>query len=119
MVSRSGIIPIAHSQDTAGPMTRTVADAAAMLNILDAADPRDPVTTEKKRERVDYTTFLETDGLKGARIGVARNFWGRRKEVDRVMNASLEVLKASGAILVDVTVESIGNLATGVSSVVI
>ncbi len=109
MVSRSGIIPIAHSQDTAGPMTRTVADAAAMLNVLDAADSRDTVTTEKKRERVDYTSFLKADGLKGARIGVVRNFWGRRKEVDKVMNASLEVLKVAGAILVDVTIDSIGK----------
>ncbi len=109
MVSRSGIIPIAHSQDTAGPMTRTVADAAAMLNVMDAADSRDAVTSEKKRERFDYTTFLKVDGLKGARIGVVRNFWGRRKEVDKVMNASLEVLKASGAILVDVKVDSIGK----------
>lgn len=109
MVSRSGIIPLAHSQDTAGPMTRTVADAAVMLNVLDAADPRDAVTNEMKRERSDYTTFLKADGLKGARIGVVRNFWGRRKEVDKVMNASLEVLKASGAILVDVTIDSIGK----------
>jgi amidase len=80
-----------------------------MLNVLDAADPRDAVTTEKKRERVDYTTFLKTDGLKGARIGVVRNFWGRRKEVDKVMNTSLEVLKVAGAILVDVNIDSIGK----------
>ncbi len=109
MVSRSGIIPIAHSQDTAGPMTRTVADAAAMLNVLDAADSTDAVTSAKKRERIDYTTYLKADGLKGARIGVVRNFWGRRKEVDRVMNGALDALKASGAILVDVTVDSIGK----------
>lgn len=110
MVSRSGIIPIAHSQDTAGPMTRSVADAAAMLNVLDAADPRDSITfTERKRERVDFTTFLKPDGLKGTRIGVVRNFFGRRKEVDKVMEASLDVMKRSGAEVIDVTIDSIGK----------
>jgi Asp-tRNAAsn/Glu-tRNAGln amidotransferase A subunit and related amidases len=110
LVSRSGIIPIAHSQDTAGPMTRTVADAAAMLNVLDAADPRDAVTTARgKRERVDYTSFLKPGGLKGSRIGVVRNYWGQRKEVDRVMDAALDAMKKEGAILVDVTFNSIGK----------
>jgi amidase len=110
LVSRSGIIPIAHSQDTAGPMTRTVADAAAMLNVLDATDPRDAATTVRgKRERVDYTNFLKADGLKGARIGVVRNYWGRRKEVDNVMDAALDAMKKEGAILVDVTFDSIGK----------
>ncbi len=109
MVSRSGIIPIAHSQDTAGPMTRSVADAAAMLNVLDAADPRDGITAERKRERVDYTAFLKPDGLKGTRIGVVRNFFGRRKEVDKVMEASLDVMKRSGAEMIDVTIDSIGK----------
>ncbi len=108
LVSRSGIIPIAHSQDTAGPMTRTVADAAAVLNVIDAADPRDDVTA-RKRERVDYTTYLKADGLKGARIGVAKNYIGRRKEVDRVMNAAFETMRKAGATLVDVTIDSIGK----------
>lgn len=110
LVSRSGIIPIAHSQDTAGPMTRTVADAAAMLNVLDATDPLDAVTTAGgKRERVDYTNFLKADGLKGARIGVVRNYWGKRKEVDKVMDAALDAMKKEGAVLVDVTFDSIGK----------
>jgi amidase len=108
LVSRSGIIPIAHSQDTAGPMTRTVADAAAVLNVIDAADPRDDVTA-RKRERADYTTYLKADGLKGARIGVAKNFIGRRKEVDRVMNAAIETMRKAGATIVEVTFDSIGK----------
>lgn len=100
LVSRSGIIPISASQDTAGPMTRTVADAAIMLNVLDAADPADPITA-RKRERVDYTAFLLRDALRGARIGVARDYWGRRPEVDAVMDSALAAMKRQGATLVD------------------
>src|SRR5687768_10314140 len=104
LISRSGVIPIAASQDTAGPMTRTVADSAAMLNVLDVTDPRDKATTAagKRRERADYTSALRPDGLKGAVIGVARDYWGKRAEVDKVMDASLEALKAGGATLIDV-----------------
>ncbi|MFN2501143.1 MAG: amidase [Pyrinomonadaceae bacterium] len=104
LVSRSGIIPIAASQDTAGPMTRTVTDAAVLLNILDATDPTDPATTAagKRRERRDYTAYLRADGLKGARIGVARDFWGKRKEVDEVMDRALATMQRAGAVLVDV-----------------
>ncbi len=104
LVSRSGIIPIAASQDTAGPMTRTVADAAAMLDVLDAADPSDSVTTSggKRRERSSYLTSLIADGLRGARIGVARDFWGRNAVVDGVTNAALDVMKRAGAELIDV-----------------
>jgi amidase len=110
LVSRSGIIPIAHSQDTAGPMTRSVADAAAMLNVLGSVDPWDAATTTGgKRERVDYTSFLKANGLKGARIGVVRNYWGRRKEVDKVMDAALDAMKKEGAVLVDVKFDSIGK----------
>src|SRR5512139_337370 len=82
LVSRSGIIPIAHSQDTAGPMTRTVTDAAILLSALTGIDTRDGETANSKgRSRTDYESFLKADGLKGARIGVARNFWGRRDVV--------------------------------------
>ena len=101
LVSRSGIIPIAASQDTAGPMTRSVADAAAMLNVIDFIDPADPAM-KGKREKVDYTNFLMADGLKGARIGVARDFWGRNAVVDAVTNAALESMKKAGAVLIDV-----------------
>ena len=101
LVSRSGIIPIAASQDTAGPMTRTVADAAIVMNVLDFADPNDQAT-KGKREKVDYTSFLKPDGLRGARIGVARDYWGRNATVDKVTNAALEVLKRQGAEIIDV-----------------
>ena len=110
LISRSGIIPIAHSQDTAGAMTRTVGDAAALLSVLTAVDPQDTATAQNAAKgRTDYELFLQADGLKGARIGVARNYWGRRDEVDRVMNAALEVLKQGGATLVDVRFDSIGK----------
>jgi amidase len=101
LVSRSGIIPIAASQDTAGPMTRSVADAAVMLNVIDFIDSADPAM-KGKREKVDYTNFLMADGLKDAKIGVARDFWGRNAVVDTVTNAALESMKKAGAVLIDV-----------------
>lgn len=104
LVSRSGIIPIAESQDTAGPMTRSVADAAVLLDILDVADPGDRATTAggKRRERKSYVNSLDKDGLRGARIGVARDYWGRNAVVDKVTDAALEAMKRAGAVLVDV-----------------
>ncbi len=76
LVSRSGIIPISHSQDTAGPMARTVADTAVMLSAMVGIDPRDEATATSVVKTAGYTAFLDTDGLRGARIGVARNFCG-------------------------------------------
>jgi amidase len=102
LVSRAGIVPISHSQDTAGPMARTVADAAILLGALAGPDPRD-AATESCRERAlpDYTAFLDPDGLAGARIGVARNFFGRRSCVDRIAEESIAVLADLGAEIVD------------------
>jgi amidase len=100
LVSRAGIIPIAHSQDTAGPMTRTVRDAAILLGVLAGADPRDPITSAARGER-DYTRFLDPDGLKGARIGVSRKSMGFSRDVDRLMADAIDVLKRSGATIVD------------------
>jgi amidase len=103
LVSRSGIIPISASQDTAGPMARTVADAAVLLSAITAADPRDPATSDpNRRARTDYQMFLDANGLKGARIGVARDFWGKNVAADKVMNAALETMKKAGAELIDV-----------------
>ncbi len=111
LVSRSGIIPIAHSQDTAGPMARTVADAAELLNVLDAVDASDTATTANgKREKVDYTNFLKADGLKGARIGVARDYWGTNKAVDTITDPLLEKMRAAGAELIDVKFPSLKGL---------
>jgi amidase len=103
LVSRRGIIPIAHSQDTAGPMARTVADAATLLGVLAGADPDDSATAEAgTRGRTDYVTFLDPDGLKGARIGVARaKFFGYSTAADRLVEAALEVMRRAGAVLVD------------------
>jgi amidase len=102
LVGRSGIIPISKTQDTAGPMARTVADAAALLGALAGPDPRDPAT-EAAREKGhrDYTTFLDADGLKGARIGVARKFFRPGSVGEEVVEAALEALHRAGAVLLD------------------
>lgn len=101
LVSRSGIIPIAHSQDTAGPMARTVADAAAVLTALTGIDPRDPLTSTSRGKGMDYTRFLDPNGLKGARIGVARNYFGFNERVDKLMAEAIEAMKKLGAVIVD------------------
>ena len=102
LVSRAGLIPIAHSQDTVGPMTRTVADAAVVLGALAGGDPRDPATEAADlRGLQDYTPFLEPDGLRGARLGVARGFFGYHEQVDRVAAESIEALRDAGAVVVD------------------
>jgi amidase len=104
LVSRSGIIPIAHSQDTAGPMTRSVADAALLLTALCGVDAADEATGDSRGKAVDYSQALRKDGLKGKRIGVARNFFGSASAIDALIEKELAVLKAQGAILVDVQV---------------
>lgn len=103
LVSRAGIVPIAPSQDTAGPMTRSVADAAALLSVLAGPDAQDPATQEAGQYQRDYTRFLDLDGLKGKRIGVVRSqFAGQSDLVSSLVEAELAVLKARGAILVEV-----------------
>lgn len=103
LVSRTGIIPIAHSQDTAGPMARTVRDAAIILNALAGIDPRDPATmASRSRPRIDYTRSLDPNGLRGARIGVARTrFFGYSDVTDRITNDAIDLMKAQGAVIVD------------------
>jgi len=102
LVSRSGIIPISHTQDTAGPMARTVADAAALLTALAAVDPDDSATLASQRQGdADYTRHLDIRGLNGARIGVARKLFGIGEAVDKLMDEALAALKSQGAILVD------------------
>jgi amidase len=102
LVSRSGIIPIAHSQDTAGPMTRTVRDAAILLGALAGSDPRDAATAPADGTRVaDYTRVLDPDGLRGARIGVARKIAGFDARVDRLMDDAIAEMKRRGAVIVD------------------
>jgi len=102
LVGRSGIIPIAHSQDTAGPMARTVADVAILLEALASIDPRDPLTMESRgRSHPDYTQFLDPEGMRGARIGVARSLCGFSEKVDRALEASIEQMRQLGAEIID------------------
>ncbi len=102
LVGRSGIIPIAHTQDTAGPMARTVADAAALLGALVGVDPRDDATRASEgRSHADYTQFLDAGGLRGARIGVERSYFGRDARVDDLMEEAIRVMAAAGAVVVD------------------
>jgi amidase len=102
LISRAGIIPIAHSQDTAGPMARTVADAAILLGALAGTDPRDGTTAESdaKAER-DYPRCLDPDGLRGARLGVARAFFGFHPKVDALIEFALASMKRLGAEIID------------------
>jgi amidase len=103
LVSRSGIVPISHTQDTAGPMARTVAGAAALLGALAGVDPRDAATAVGRgKAAADYTEFLDPNGLKGARIGVARaKFFGYSSETDALAEAALMAMKRLGAVIVD------------------
>ena len=102
LVSRAGIIPIAHSQDTAGPMARSVRDAAIVLGVLAGADPRDPATAgSETRGLRDYTPYLDADGLDGARIGVARGFAGFHERVDDLLAQAIDAMRARGAEIVD------------------
>ncbi len=111
LISRAGVIPISHSQDTAGPMARTVRDAAIMLGALAGVDPEDNATTVKERKAsTDYTQFLDANGLKGARIGVVRKYFGFLPQVDAVMEEALDALKKNGAVVVDpVVIETLGK----------
>ena len=103
LVSRSGIIPISHSQDTAGPMTRSVADLAVLLTAMAGADPRDAATRANKvAANTDYTRFLDAAGLKGARIGVARKrYTGYSTHADAAFESALKAMKEQGAVIVD------------------
>ncbi len=101
LVSRSGIIPISHTQDTAGPMCRTVEDAVLMLTVMAGVDPEDSATAETSEHAVDFSQFLNADGLKGARIGVARSSCGENPHVLKILDQSLEIIKSLGAIIVD------------------
>jgi len=102
LISRAGIIPIAHSQDTAGPMARTVRDAAILLGALAGADPRDSATSASEgKAAADYTKFLDPHGLRGARIGVARKYFGSNDSQDQLMNHLIDAMKRQGAEIID------------------
>jgi amidase len=102
LVSRTGIIPISHSQDTAGPMARTVTDAAILLGALAGVDPEDSATESSEgRAAANYTRFLDPNGLKGARLGVARKLSGMTDATDSLIEDALTEMKRQGAVLVD------------------
>ena len=102
LISRAGIIPIAHSQDTAGPIARTVRDAAILLSALAGVDPRDSTTSASAGKAAsDYTKFLDPHGLRGARIGVARKYFGSNDAQDLLMNNLIDAMKRQGAEIID------------------
>jgi len=109
LVSRAGIIPISHSQDTAGPMAKTVEDAAILLTVILGQDKNDSVTLNPNNKPIDYAEGLNADALKGTRVGVAREFFGFHSEVDKVMEKALEDLKEAGAELIDIQLENINQ----------
>jgi amidase len=102
LVSRAGIIPIAHSQDTAGPLARTVTDAAILLGALAGVDSNDKATVASVgKGGTDYTTFLDAKGLAGARLGVVRKLCGFQDAVDQLINEAIDEMKRQGATIVD------------------
>jgi amidase len=106
MVSRTHIVPISHSQDTAGPMARSVADAALIMNAIAGSDPADAATAEADRHRTDFTDGLAAYSLKGVRIGVLRKFVGGNAGVSALFDKALADLKAAGAELVEIDYEA-------------
>jgi amidase len=110
LISRSGIIPIAASFDTAGPMARSVSDAAVLLTALAGIDPLDDVTKYSSGRASDYTKALDKNGLQGMRIGVARNHFGNHDALDAIAEKALLVLQAQGATLVDMSIPNLDKL---------
>jgi amidase len=112
LISRRGIIPISHTQDSAGPMARTVRDAAILLGALTGVDPQDSATLGSRGKTVtDFTRYLDANGLKGARIGVVRKYFGFSPHVDQIMEGALDALKQQGATVVDpADIETIGKM---------
>jgi amidase len=111
LISRAGIIPISHSQDTPGPMCRTLRDAAILLGALTGVDTEDRYTTESEGKAfTDYVQFLDENGLKGARIGVVRKYFGFSDGVDAIMAEAINVMKKQGATMVDpANIETLGK----------
>jgi len=101
LVSRTGVIPISHSQDTPGPIARTVRDAALLLGALTGIDPADAASRGSRGKVADYVKDLAPDALKGARIGVVRKYFGFLPAVDEIMKTALDTLRAQRAVLID------------------
>jgi amidase len=109
LVSRDGIVPISGSQDTAGPMTRSVADAAVLLDAIVGTDPRDAATGAARRPQATYASHLRADALRGARIGVLRRSMGFHPEVDARLEQAITALRAAGAEVVDAEIPTAGK----------
>ncbi len=102
LISRAGIVPISHSQDTAGPMGRTVRDAAMLLSALTGVDADDPATAASAGKfEADYTKFLDPNGLRGARLGIARKFFDKNAPMDAFLNQCVDALRRAGAEVID------------------
>lgn len=110
LVSRHGVVPITETQDSVGPMTRTVEDLAMMLTVMAGSDPADPATKDADAHKTDYTKGLSTDALKGVKLGVIRGYGGYDEKTQPVFDAALEVMKAQGAELVEVPGDIIENV---------
>jgi amidase len=109
LVSRDGIVPISSSQDTAGPMARSVADAAALLTVVAATDAQDDATSNADHHVTDYTAHLKADALRGARIGVVRKSMGFHPDVDAAMERAIAAMRAAGATVVDADIPTAGK----------
>ena len=103
LLSRRHVVPISESQDTVGPVTRTVADTALLLTVMAGTDPLDPATAEADARRTDYAAALDSAALTGCRLGVLRFLTGRNADTDAVFNAALATLRGAGAELIDVS----------------
>lgn len=109
LLSRSGIIPIAHSQDTAGPMTRSVKDAAILLSVMAAPDEHDPISTTQAK-KINYEASLDATSLQGARLGIVRNLMGYHEAVDAAAEQAFNQLRSLGAELIDISIDSAKTL---------
>lgn len=110
LVSRAGIVPISHSQDGAGPLTRSVADAAILLTVMAGSDPRDAATKDADAHADDYTKFLDPDGLRGKHIGIVCDLAGFDTNVDRVLNRDVAAMRAAGVVVAPVTLPHLHDL---------
>lgn len=110
LISRRGIVPVGLTQDTAGPMTRSVMDAAMLLDVMAGSDPEDPYSADADAHKTSYSKSLSADSLKGVRLGVMRGMHSNDAGIKPVFDAALDVLKAQGAVLVDIDASTLEDI---------